>query len=182
LPSSSAEADYTRESIEPPVLAWLTRREFARARRAPGFSIWGNHREFAAERDALYVGYGAAGLTARRQRVTFEAFEQWSRLTGAPVDIDGLDEFAAHWRWRVERPHAAVIGRFGEPGDPERNLIDAAGAQCLRIRPELYLRWRDDYQSATLLPAPTLDEYAAHVVECCLPSSARARRPSVSSS
>src|SRR5579863_3854594 len=86
---------------EPPVLGWLDRRNFDRARRrAPCFSSWSDHREFAAERDALYLGYASAGVSAQLQRVSFRNFERWSRLTGAPMDLDGLDEFAAHWRWR----------------------------------------------------------------------------------
>jgi hypothetical protein len=180
---ASGKLGFRYEPAQTPVLAWLDRRDFARARLAsPAFSIWVNHSEFAAERDALFVGYGAAGVTAKRQRVPFEAFRQWVRLIGAPFDIDGLDEFAAHWRWRVDHPAAAVMGRFGAPGDPERNAIDAGGTQCVRIRPEVYVRWRDDYERTQLLSGPGLDDYAAHVVECCLASPRRARRPAVSAS
>lgn len=182
LPASE-NLGFRYQPAQAPVLAWLDRRDFARARRAaPGFSLWGDHSEFVAERDALFLGYGDAGLTARRQRVPFEAFCRWVRLTGAPLDIDGLDEFAAHWRWRAEHPGAAVVGRFGAPGDPERNAVNAGDAQCLLIRPEIYVRWRDDYERTRLLSGPDLDDYAAHVVDCCLPSPRRARRPAVNSS
>lgn len=178
----TAETEFPEQPYEPPVLALLGARDFSRARLMPGFALWSNHREFTAERDALFVGYGAAGVTARRQRVPFEAFERWARLTGAPFDIDALDEFAAHWRWRADRPDAGVIGRFGAPGDPERNIIGTAGVQCLRIRPEVYVGWRDDFAKSRLLQPPNLDDYAAHVVECCLSSPRRARRPAVNSS
>jgi hypothetical protein len=177
----SGNSEFPHERPEMPVLAWLCRRSFARARKAPGFSLWRSYREFVHERDALYVGFGAAGVTARLQRVPFDAFERWARLTGAQVNVDGLDEFARHWRWRVRHPDAPVCGRFGVPDDPERNAIDAAGAQCVRIRPEVFVRWRDDYAKANLFAPPTLDDYATRVVECCFVSSRRARRPAVNS-
>jgi hypothetical protein len=158
------------------VLGLLNRRDFASARqRAPGFSRWGNHRDFVTERDALFVGYGECGVGARFQRVSFDAFERFGRLTGAPVDIDGLDEFAAHWRFRARHPDAPVIGRFGLPGDPERNIIAGANMQRVYIRPEVYVRWRDDFARNGLLKAPGLNAYAAYVVEFCLVSDFRSR-------
>jgi hypothetical protein len=164
------------------VLGWLRRRDFDCARSAaPAFAQWRTHREFVAERDSLYLGYGCAGVAAQLQRVPFAAFQHWTRLTGAPVDIDGLDEFAAHWRWRAQHPEAPVTGRFGVPGDPERNAVGAAGVQCLRIRPEVFVRWRDDFSRTQLLAAPSLDAYAAHVVEFCLLSDRRTQRLAVSS-
>jgi hypothetical protein len=178
------ESDKSRPRDTPPqtpVLAWLSPRDFVRARRTSGFSRWSRHREFLQERDALFVGYGLAGISAHMQRVPFAAFERWSRLTGAPLDIDGIDEFAAHWRWRTGHPQAPVIGRFGAPGDPERHAVDAAGAQCVLIRPEVYVRWRDDYATLGLLAPPGLDDYAMHVVECCV-ASRRSRRAAVNSS
>lgn len=180
MPNFTKISFYNDESGSP-VIAWLGRRDFLLARAAPGFSVWASHSDFLLERDALFIGYGAAGVTARRQHVSFAAFERWTRLTGSPADVDGLDEFAAHWRYRAENPDAGVIGRFGIPGDPERNIIAAAGVQCVRIRPEIYVRWRDDYVRVGLLPPPDLDVYAAHVVDCCLPGSADARWPAVSS-
>ena len=128
----------------------------------------------------MHVSYGAAGLNVARQRVPFEAFERWARLTGAPVDLDGIDEFAAHWRWRSTRPAAPTIGRFGGPGDPERHAIDAGRAQCVIVRPEIYVSWRDAICRSGLLAPPSLDVYAAHVVDCCL-SRSRASRPAVKS-
>jgi hypothetical protein len=162
------------------VIALLSKRDFERARSYPGFAGWSGHSDFLSERDALFVGYGAAGVSARFQRVPFEAFESWSRLTGAPLDGDGLDEFAAHWRWRNKRPRAPVVGRIGAPGCPERNIVAAGDAQCVVILPQVYVRWRDDYAKSGLLDAPGLDAYAAHVVDCCLARSA-ATRPAVSS-
>jgi hypothetical protein len=180
---TSAKSDFPYYNIEKPVLAWLDRRDFARAReQEPGFSIWGSHSEFRRERDALYLGYGAAGVRAHIQHVPFAAFEGWARLTGAPLDLDGLDEFAAHWRWRADNPQALICARFGEPGDPERNAIEADGAQCLRVRPENFVRWRDDFAKASLFVPPSLDAYAAHVVECCILSKRRSRWPRVRSS
>ena len=171
-----------REFGDGPVLAWLAPRDFARARRTPGFSFWDSRREFLEERDALYVGYGVAGILAQRQFVPFEPFERWARLTGTPVDLDGLDEFAAHWRWRAAHPDAPTLGRLGAPGDPERNRVEAAGAQCVRIRPEVFVRWRDDFARLGLFAAPSLDDYAAQVVEFCIGSGRRWRRRAVRSS
>ena len=179
MPITSHAAERSRP--DPPVIAWLCRRDFERARAAPGFSDWRNHREFFEERDALYLGYGFAGVTARLQRVPFDAFERWTRLTGTALEIDGLDEFAAHWSWRATHVDAPVIGRFGAPGDPERNAIAVAGAQCVCVRREVYVRWRDEFARSALLPAPNLDVYAAHVVDCCIPCRPRARRATVNS-
>lgn len=163
-----------------PVLASLNRGDYEAARRrSKYFARWADYDEFLAERDALHVGYGCAGVEAKIQRVRFEAFERWSLLTGAPFTIDALDEFAAHWRWRARRPKAPVQGRLGVPDDPERNEIAAAGVQRVLILPELYVRWRDDLSRSRLIAAPDLDAYAAHVVECCLPSKTRSRRSAV---
>ena len=165
------------------MLGWLDRRNFEEARRrAPSFAAWRDHGEFVAERDLLYIGYGTAGVCAEIQRVSFQAFEKWSRLTGAPLDVDGLDEFAAHWRWRKRRPSAAVMGRFGAPDNPERHAVAVANVQCVRIRPEVFVRWRDDFVGGGLFEAPDLDSYAAYVVEFTLPSDPRTRRPAVNSS
>ncbi len=173
----SSSANFRRNF--PLAIGWLPQRDFARARATPGFSGWANHREFSLERDALFLGYGAAGVTARLQRVSFSAFQRWARLTGAPINLDGLDEFAGHWLWRASHPDAPVIGRFGAPGDPERNAVDAAGAQCVIVRPEVYVRWRDDYAKSGLFPPPDLDTYATQVVECCFGRDAG--RPAASS-
>ena len=179
----ATDVSYVHEILETPVLAWLIRRDFARASlKMPGFALWSSYREFTDERDSLYLGYGYAGVAARRQRVSFEAFERWVRLTGAPGDIDGLDEFAAHCRWRADHPHALVVGRFWAPGDPERSIAGAGGIQSLPILPEVYLRWRDDYARGAPFPPPNVDGYAAHVAECCLPSGRCSRWPAVSSS
>jgi hypothetical protein len=163
------------------VAGCLRRLDFERARAHPGLSVWRSHGEFMSERDALLVSYAAAGVTAIPQRVPFEAFESWSRLTGAPINLDGLDEFAAHWRWRGMHGDAPVIGKFGCPGDPERNYIAAAGAQRVCIRPEVFLRWRDDFAKSKIFAPPDLDVYAAYVVECCISAFRAARRPAISS-
>lgn len=165
------------------MLASLARRDFAHAQaRAPGFALWRDFDEFLQERDALFLGYGVSGVTARVQRVPFDAFERWARLTGAPVDLNGLDEFAAHWRWRCGHPLAPVTGRFGAPGDPERNAVAAAGLQLICIRPEIYVRWRDEYVRSGLFAPPDIDVYAAHVVDCSIVSARRpARRPAFNS-
>ena len=147
----------------------------------PGFSHWSTHREFIEERDALYIGYGAAGVTAHSSTFHSRRFERWARLTGAPVDVDGLDEFAAHWRWRSQHREAPVCGRFGIPGDPEHNAVQVDGVQCVRIRPEVYVRWRDDYAKSKLFAPPDLDAYATQVVECCIFAGRRMRRPEVNS-
>ena len=169
--------------IEPQVLASLSKSDFAHAHaRAPGFALWSHFDEFLQERDALFLGYGASGVIARVQRVPFEAFERWARLTGAPMDLNGLDEFAAQWRWRVGHPLAPVIGRFGAPGDPERNAVAVAGIQMVWIRPEFYVRWRDEYVRTRLFVPPDVDVYAAHVVDCSIVSVRRpSRRPALNS-
>ena len=171
-----------RLDTKPPVLARLNPRDFARARTlAPAFRAWANYEEFLNERDALFLGYGAAGVTATLQMLALPAFERWSRLTGAPLDLDGLDEFAAHWRWRARHPDALVYGMFGVPRFPERHEVEAAGVQVVRVRPEFFVRWRDDYARTALLETPDLDAYATHVVEDCLPCASRSRRPAVNS-
>lgn len=180
---SLANAPVPQRCCEPPVLGWLDRRDFRLAQRSlPCFSAWKEHHEFASERDALFLGYGVSGVTAHLQRVSFRAFERWLRLTGAPPNIDGLDEFAAHCRWRALHPEARTVGLFGVPDSPERNAVASAGAQCIRIRPEVFVRWRDEFAESGLFAAPALDVYAAHVVELCLIPDLRARRPEVSSS
>ncbi len=174
--------DFHPDRPEAPVLAWLARADFARARQALGPSLWNDYRDFVQERDALYVGFGEAGVSARFQSVPFDAFERWARLTGAAADLDGLDEFAAHWRWRKLNPRARVCGRIGAPGVPDRSILNKAGAQCIYVRSDVYMGWRRDYAAANLLAPPGLDAYAAHVVECCIVPDASARRPAVSSS
>jgi hypothetical protein len=165
-----------------PVLGWLSRKDFDRARlRWPRFAMWGDYGEYLAERDALHLGYCCSGVTAEIQRVTLDAFERWARLTGAPYDLDGLDVFAAHWRWRAHHPGAPIAGRFGLADDPERDPVAPAGVERVLILPALYLRWRDGYARAKLFAPPDLDTYAAHVVECCLPSGKRARRRAANS-
>lgn len=131
--------------------------------------MWADYREFVAERDLLHIGYETAGVSAEIEHVSFPAFERWSRLTGAPLNIDGLDEFAAHCRWRRSHPNASVMGRLGVADNPERHAVAAANVQCIRIRPEVYVRWRDDFANAGLFAAPDLDAYAAYVVEAALP-------------
>ena len=164
-----------------PVLAWLSPKDFDRARAVwQGFRQWRDHEEFLAERDALHVGYLWSGVTATIQRVPIDAFERWTRLTGAPADLDGLDGFAAHWLWRARNPEAPVVGKFGVADDPERNPPAVGGAQRILVAPEKFVRWCDDFDQPKLFAAPDLDAYAAHVVDCCLPSRRRTRRSAVS--
>lgn len=164
------------------MLGWLDRPDFDEARqRAPAFAEWMYYSEFIAERDLLYIGYGAAGVRAEIQRVSFQAFERWARLTGAPLGLDGLDEFAAHWRWRKLHPTAGVSGRFGVPGDPERHSVSCADVECVRIRPELFEHWCADFIRSRLFDAPDLDSYAAYVVELSLVPNSRAEELGVNS-
>jgi hypothetical protein len=160
-------------------IAELSARDFYQARQFSGFSGWANFGDFRIERDFLGLGYACAGVPALRQRVSFAAFEGWSRLTGAPVDLDGLDDFAAHWRYRAHRPAAPTRGRFGAPGQPERHAVEIDGAQIVVVRKDVYARWRDEFAARAPFPAPDLDAYATQVVACCLASPSRARRPAV---
>ena len=164
------------------MLGWLDSSNFDLARsRSPCFSAWSNHLEFVCERDALLIGYGFAGVTAKYHKVTFLEFERWSRLTGAPLSLLGLDEFAAHRHWRAMHPDAQVIGRFGVLDNPERNAVCAGAAQCIRIRPDLYVRWRDEFLKSRLFEAPSLDAYAAHIAELSLFPDSDTRPPALSS-
>jgi hypothetical protein len=166
---------------KPTVLSWLDRQGFCRAfQRCPEFARWRDYHEFLLERDALFIGFGAAGVSAKLQPVRFDAFERWSLLTGAPLDIDGLDAFATHWRWRARHPRAAVIGRLGGPGDPSEDVASADSAQIVLIRPEVFQRFQQGFAKSGLLPAPSLDVYATLAVECCMPRIKPVRRPSVS--
>jgi hypothetical protein len=181
--SSLADSRYSDRHNDPLVLGWLDQRNFEEAwSRAPFFAMWSDYSEFVAERDLLHVGYQTAGVSAQTEHVSFQAFERWSRLTGAPLNIDGLDEFAAHSRWRRLHPNGSVIGRFGAGDNPERHSVGAANTQFIRIRPEVYLRWRDDFSEVGLFPAPDLDAYAAYVVEAALLPDSRSRFPMVNSS
>ncbi len=162
------------------VAACLRRRDFERARSHPGLSAFSSHRDFMWEREALLLSYAFAGVRAHPQLVPFQAFERWARLTGTPVNLDGLDEFAGHWRWRTKNRDAPVVGRLGEPGDPERNPVSSGGAQCVCIRPEVFVRWRDDFAKSGLFDPPSLDVYAAHVLDFCVSSFNSWRRPDVS--
>ena len=98
-------------------------------------------------------------------------------LTGASADLAGLDEFAAHWRWRRAHPQATVVGRFREDG--ATGVATAQGIQCVPIRAESYAIWRAEIVRLALFAAPNLDDYATHAIACCM--AARERSP-VSSS
>jgi hypothetical protein len=178
----SVNQSFSLLSGERSVLGMLSQRDFRLAReRYAAFSRFGDYGDFATERDALFLGYGAAGVAAPFQHVPLDAFERWSRLTGARADIDSLDEFAKHWRWRALNPFAPVVAGAGAPGDPERDVASPFGAQLVPIRSKVFLQWRQDFVRSGLLSAPSLDVYATHIVECCLPCARRARRPAVSS-
>jgi hypothetical protein len=166
-----------------PVLAWLGPRDVARARSwGAAFSFWDTYGDFVAERDGLFVGFGAAGVRARFRRVAFGAFAKWMRLTGAPATVNALDEFAAHCAFRADFPDAPVIGRLGVPGHPDHNAVSLAGAQCVRVRAAVYGQWRDEFARIGLFAPPDLDTYATYVAECCMAARRRMRRPAVSSS
>lgn len=157
-------------------IAALSSGDFSKAQKFPGFSHWADFDDFELERDSLTLGYECAGILAPRQRVPFVAFEGWSRLTGTPLDIDGLDEFAAHWRFRAGHPIARTRGRFGVPGRPEQHAVQIEGVQDVVIRRPVYELWRAGFAAGAPFPPPDIDAYAAQVVSCCLVASARARR------
>ncbi len=160
-------------------IAEISSRDFYRARQYFGFSGWDNYQDFCVERECLQLGYESAGVRAPRQRVPLAAFQGWSRLTGAPLDLDGLDEFAAHWRYRAHRPVARARGQFGAPGQPERHAVAIEGEQLVVVSEDVYVRWRDEFSAGAPFPPPDLDAYAMQVVACCLASSSRARRSAV---
>jgi len=163
-------------------IGWMSRRDFRDAcRKSQVFARYAGYREFLDERDGVFLGYAAAGASPQWRRVPFKCFERWSRLTGAAVDIDGLDIFAEHWRWRTANPGAPTAGRFGAPSAAEPCSPAAAGVQILAIRREIFESWCDDFASSGLLPVPTLDDYAAHVAERCLPCPKLSLRPAVNS-
>ena len=170
----------SREGLRFLAVADLNVRDFLRARNLAGFARWAHFEDFQLEREALALSYEAAGVAAPRQRVPLAAFERWRRLTGAPLDADGLDEFAAHWRFRATRPDAPARGRFGAPGDPERNPVEADGAQIILVREDAFNRWRPELSIRATSPDAALDAYATQVVACCLSSGARASRSTMS--
>jgi hypothetical protein len=165
-----------RDGLNFLTIAEISARDFSQARLLPGFAGWDNFHDFCLERDFLRASYAMAGVAAPRQSVSFAAFEGWSRLTGAPLDVDGLDEFAAHWRYRARNPLSPARGLFGAPGQPERQPVEIDGAQVVLVRRDIYARWERDFAARAPFPAPDLDVYATRVVACCLPASARARR------
>ena len=178
------EVELTMKFFKPPAeaalrfltIAEVSPSDFFRAQQFSGFSGWADFHEFCDERDCLALGYETAGVPAPRQLVPFAAFERWSRLTGAPLDLDGLDEFAAHWRYRARRRSARTRGQFGAPGQPERHAVEVESAQVVVVRQDVYIRWRDEFAASAPFPAPDLDAYATQVVGCCLVTRARARR------
>ena len=151
-------------------LAVLSKGDFACAQATPGFSHWESYNEFRTERSALYLAYAAAGIRVQPQRVSFAAFMAWARLTGAPIEIRGLDEFAAHWRWRVRHPDSAIFGTLGVSCNPALNTVAHGGAQCVRVHLEVFLRWQNEWPTSKLFGRPDIDSYAARVVEYCFPS------------
>ena len=133
------------------VLGMLGPRDFRLARkRYAAFSRFGDYRNFATERDAMFLGYGSAGVAAPFQPVPLAAFERWSRLTGARADIDSLDEFAKHWRWRAFNPTAPVVAGAGAPGNPERNVASGFGAQVVPIVSTIFLQFCEEFARSGL--------------------------------
>ena len=165
----------TRDSLRFLTIAELSKSDFALAQNFDGFSRGLTFEEFETERESLVMSYHWAGVRAPRQRVPFAAFQAWRRLTGAPLDTDGLDEFAAHWRYRRARPAAPVLGRLGEPGKPEVHSVEAHRAQVVVISPALFARWCDSVLALSPSTGPDLNAYARHVVDCCLGNGAPAR-------
>jgi hypothetical protein len=164
-------------SDRPPVLAWLSRADFARARlRAPEFSGCREYSAFVTERDVLQLTLGTTGVTALIQDVSFAAFENWTQLTGAAVDIDRLDEFAAHWRWRIENPNALARGWLGDPNAGGFDPVEVSGSQWIVFQPAAYLGWREQVTGLPTFDPASLDLYATHVVDCCLPSERKISR------
>lgn len=164
-----------REGLRSLTIAELSEQDFYHAQKFPGFSGWANFDEFQLEREFLALGYHSAGVNAPRQLAPFAAFHGWSRLTGAPVDLDGLDEFAGHWRFRARHPLARTRGKFGVPGRPESHAVALTGVQIVVVREEVYARWRQDFAARAPFPAPDLDLYARQIVACCLSSAPRMR-------
>lgn len=162
-------------------LALLSRRDFREASQVSrSFSRWETYQDFLDERDALSLGYASAGVATEWQAVSWDAFVRWSRLTGAPLDIDGLDEFAAHVRWRQTDGDAPARGRI--VGEGARTLQSlASGARPIPIRLAVFEAWQAAFARLALLPVPTLDDYAAQIAECCLAGSSAAPRPAVNS-
>jgi hypothetical protein len=165
------------ESDRPPMLAWLSRADFARARlRVPEFSGCREYSAFVTERDVLQLTLGSAGVNALIQDVPFAAFETWAQLTGAALDIDRLDDFASHWRWRTENKNALARGWLGDPNAGGRDPVEISGLQWIVFQPEPYLLWREEVTGLRTFDPASLDVYATHVVDFCLPSERKASR------
>jgi hypothetical protein len=182
LRNDSEQLGNSGGTSEKPVFAWLDARDVERARRwGAAFSIWASYDDFVAERDARFLGYGFAGVTARFFAVTFRNFEQWLRLTGATAEVEALDAFAAHCAFRADHPDAPIVGRFAtcEPG--EDAAVAVSGAQCVRVRPEIYARWRNSLATTGNSASPDLDAYATQVIARCVSPDGRNLRPLVRS-
>ncbi len=173
----AAGDDRTQRSEPLAAIAWLSKSDFARARlRSNGFSLCRQYADFVMERDARQLTLGMAGVAVPVQEVALWAFESWTRLTGAGFDLTSLDAFAAHWRWRMGRPSAAARGWLGDPDAGERGAVEVADVQWIVFRPEPFLRWCEQATGSIAFAAASLDVYATHVVECCLPSKGRVLR------
>ena len=171
-----------RDDSDFTVIGWLSRGDFATARlRAPDFAGTRDYAQFSTERDAQRLSLATAGVPTQAQDVPFAPFARWSELTGAALDLNGLDEFAAHWRWREARPFAPVRGWIGAPGLGEGGPVAVGGVQWIVFRAEAFLDWRRASTGSPTFEPAGLDRYATQVVESCLPSAPRAARSAASS-
>ena len=164
-----ADCDFLRGS--PRVIATLSQRDFYELQlRAPEFTRWRDYKDFRIERDSDFLCGCSAGLPVRQQRVPLRLFRAWSRLTGAPITLAGLDDFALRWRMRRTHPEIVLVGALIEDGVPAVALVSGGGL-VVPIARRSFEAWARALSSLPgVTTGATFDHYVDLAAEACLPA------------